>query len=72
MKRMYTYEWTRFSPEVIKEATNKLFEGVDIKDKPPFLYLSVQLDEGIWKHDNEEEFFSDYRRSEVAGFVWTA
>lgn len=63
MKKEYNYERTRFSAEVLKEASDKLFENVEIKDESPSLYLSVDLDEGNWTHDNEEEFFSDYRRS---------
>ena len=65
MEKEYTYEWIRFSAEVLKEAADTLLDGVELKDKdtPPGLHLSVQLDEGSWNHDNEEELFSDYRRS---------
>ena len=69
MKKEYKYEWTRFSADVLKEAANNLFEDVDFKDKAPSLYLSVELDDGEWTHDNEEEFLNDYRRS-TSGAVY--
>jgi len=63
MEKEYKYEWTRFSADVLKEAANKLFEDVDFKKKTPSLYLLVELDDGKWRHNNEEEFLNDYRRS---------
>ena len=57
MKKEYTYDWTRFSADVLKEAADKLFVGVNFKDESPNLYLSIELDDGNWTHDNEEEFF---------------
>jgi predicted nucleotide-binding protein len=68
MKKEYKYKWTRFSADVIKEATNNLFEDVDFKDKAPNLNMSVELDDGEWTHDNEEEFLNDYRRSTSHAF----
>ncbi len=67
MKKEYHYEWTRFSAEVLKEAADKLFADIDFKDESPRLYLSIELDDGTWTHDDEEEFFSDYRRSNSGG-----
>lgn len=69
MEKTYKYVWTRFSAEVLREAANKLFESVEFEDKAPHLFLQVTLDEGTWHHDDEEEFFSDYRRS-ISGAVY--
>ncbi|MCK4823811.1 nucleotide-binding protein [bacterium] len=63
MEKNYSYKWTKFSADVLKEAANNLFAHVDFKDKAPYLRLSVKLDDGEWTHDDEEEFLNDYRRS---------
>lgn len=65
MQKEFTYERTRFSADVLVEAADTLLQGVEPKKEgeSPSLYLSVELDEGTWKHDTEDEFFADYRRS---------
>ena len=65
MQKQYIYKMTRFPAEVLLEAADTLLQGVEVKNKDdsPSLYLSVELDEGTWQHDTEDEFFSDYRRS---------
>jgi predicted nucleotide-binding protein len=65
MEKEYKYEMTRFAADVLQEAADTLLQGVAPKNKDdsPSLYLNVELDEGTWKHDTEDEFFSDYRRS---------
>lgn len=65
MQKEFTYERTRFSADILLEATDILLQGVEPKNKDdaPSLYLDVELDDGTWKHDTEDEFFSDYRRS---------
>jgi predicted nucleotide-binding protein len=69
MKKLYHYEWTRFSADVLKKASNKLFEKVHFMKQKPHLYLSVVLDDGEWTHVDEEEFLNDYRRS-TSGAVY--
>jgi len=51
---------TRFTVEVLKEATEALFESIDGERD---YYLIVGLPEGTWSHENLEEYFADYRRS---------
>ncbi len=63
MKKSFEYKRTRFSAEVLKDASKKLFEDVEVKDKSQSLDLEVKLDDGVWVHDEEEEFYSDYRRA---------
>lgn len=67
MEKEFDYEWTRFSADVLREAANELFKEIVFEDKSPSLYLSVKLEDGQWRHDNEEEFFNDYRRSKKGG-----
>lgn len=65
MEKSYSYERTHFSADVLTEAVDTLLQGVEPKNKDdsPSLYLVVELDEGTWNYDTEDEFFSDYRRS---------
>ncbi|HEV2679237.1 MAG TPA: nucleotide-binding protein [Rhodanobacter sp.] len=51
---------TRFTVEVLKEATETLFR--DVKEDPNY-WFNVGLPEGTWTHDNQEEYFADYRRA---------
>ncbi|MGP8050462.1 MAG: TIR domain-containing protein [Desulfobaccales bacterium] len=68
MERSYTYQRTRFSAEVLREASRLLFEGIDFQDESAHLFLTVDVNEGQWTHDNEEEFFADYTRSEGSNY----
>lgn len=52
---------TRFPPEVLTKASDSLFSEYDEECLPRG--LGVDVEEGLWKHDTEEEFFADYRRS---------
>lgn len=67
MKKTFDYELTRFSADILREAANELFKDINFEGNVPLLDLSVQLDDGRWEHDNEEEFFSDYNRSKKGG-----
>ena len=51
---------TRFTVEVLKEATEVLFNGISGSRD---YHLTVELPEGEWEHDDLDEFFGDYRRS---------
>lgn len=67
MRKDYTYEWTRFSADTLKSAADKLFSDVDFKGKSTSSYFSVDLEDGTWNHDSEEEFLNDYRRATRGG-----
>lgn len=67
MKKTFNYELTRFPSDVLREATNELFKDINFEGDTPSLYVSVELDDGTWHHDNEEEFFNDYNRSKKSG-----
>ena len=67
MRKEFDYERTRFSADVLKEAANELFKEVEFKDQSPRLHMTVTLEDGSWKYDEEEEFLSDYRRSKKGG-----
>jgi hypothetical protein len=61
VKKTTEYERTRFPPDVIRQAVDVLFAGVE---RSKFNgTLSVSLGSEAWSHDTEEEFFADYRRS---------
>lgn len=63
MHKTFNYKRTRFSADIIKEASIELFKDIDFKKEKSYLYLSLNLEEGKWNYDNEEEFFNDYRRA---------
>lgn len=67
MKKQFHYNRTRFSADVLRKAANKLFKNVELKDESPSLYISLELDDGEWTYDNEDEFLNDYRRSNKGG-----
>lgn len=64
MRLSRTYSRTRFSGDVLKEAADTLLDGVSAGRR---YSLDVELPEGTWAHDNLEEFFADYRRSNGGG-----
>ena len=68
MQKQKTYEHTRFSPEVIKEAWDTLVDQSLVSETPSdelsgYTHLSVKVDDASWTHDSENEFFADYRSS---------
>jgi hypothetical protein len=69
MKKQKVYRRTRFTAEVLGQAYQSLRSAVG--DEP---YLSrtlyVETDEAKWNHDNEAEFFADYRRSTGTAYFW--
>lgn len=71
MKKTFHYKWTRFSADILREAANDLFQELEkeleSEDYSPSFYLRVDLEDGEWMHDNEEEFFNDYRRAKQSG-----
>jgi len=61
-KKKY-YDRVIFSPEVIKEAEEALTKSLSQEDLELSLYiLSIDLPQESWSHNNEEEFFADYRK----------
>lgn len=63
MQKDRTYENTRFSEDVIRDAAKEFRLQVPLSDKEvEHLYLVVKVDGAEWHHDSEEEFFADYRR----------
>lgn len=67
MRLSRTYTRTRFSGDVLKEAAETLLESVNAERR---YVLNVGLPEGTWTHDNLDEFFADYRRSNGGGGVF--
>lgn len=69
MKKKKVYRRTRFSAEVLAQAYQSLRSAVG--EEPYFSRtLYVEIDEAKWNHDNEEEFFADYRRSTGTAYFW--
>ena len=69
MKKKKIYGRTRFSAEVLRQAYQALRSAVE--EEPCFSRtLYVEPDEANWDHDNEEEFFADYRRSSGTAYFW--
>lgn len=62
MKKIKNYARTRFTAEVLREATNELIR-IYASEKQPAQYitLSVEHDESEWEYDALEEFLADYR-----------
>ena len=60
MRLSRNYDRTRFAAEILQEAAAVLLRGVkgDAREK-----FTVEVEEGAWTHDTEEEFIADYRRS---------
>jgi hypothetical protein len=64
MKKTMTFKNVKFSPEAISEAReylNKLITDQDRKHMKINLEVNM-LDGESWSHENEAEFFSDYRK----------
>lgn len=63
MEKGKQFEEVRFSPEVLREARDQLLTYLD-EDAKKYLHTSLQIrlpGGEKWSHDNEEEFFADYR-----------
>lgn len=69
MKKSKEYYDTRFSPEVFVEAYNQLVKQAETEKTDGELKVSSSLKvrKGLtaWSHDNDEEFFADYRDSDI-------
>lgn len=64
MEKTKTYYHTRFSADVIREASTVFDRHVNASDKNERdLTLTVDLADEKWHHEDEEEFFADYRQS---------
>ena len=64
MKKRKEYRRTRFSADVLKDASSAFRHQVDPSGQRTAKYrLSVEVDDSKWFHDSLEEFYADYRRS---------
>jgi len=64
MEKKKGYERVRFPPEVLREAESVLMKVADPNGKTNKTgNFQVSVGSEDWTHDNVEEFFSDYRRS---------
>ncbi len=63
MEKTKAYERTRFSADVIREAVMVFRSQLPEARRDLRPYLSVSIDDCGWRHDSEEEFFADYRKS---------
>lgn len=61
MKKVKTYKSTKFQPDIISEASNRLLsyipEDVDIRES-----YHNRISDISWHYDSEAEFFADYRQ----------
>ena len=58
-----TYERVIFTPEVIKEAVEKLKATLSSESEMTRQSLTIGISsQEKWRHDTEEEFFADYRK----------
>lgn len=62
MEKTKHYTRTRFTEDVLRSAAQEMRKQAASKGDER-AYLSVEVDDAEWRHDTEEEFFSDYRRS---------
>ena len=67
-----TYSRVIFTPDVVKEADSTLRTMLgDKRAKPTNYFFSVETSNGeTWSHDNEGEFFADYRRGFEDARFW--
>jgi len=66
MEKTVEYPNTKFSPEIIMKGLKELQKYIDEKDlKKPGMHFSVWKSKERWDHDNESEFFADYRKDDV-------
>jgi predicted nucleotide-binding protein len=63
MKKTRAYGYTKFPPEVLREGRLALMS--DASKKPSWTILEVYVGPDAWHFDTEEEFFAEYRKSEV-------
>jgi predicted nucleotide-binding protein len=63
LKKRKVYENTRFTAEVLREATATLKALAGEQKNPPRFTLTVGGDDCEWTYDFEEEFYADYRKS---------
>jgi len=62
VEKRKVYDRAYFSVEVLNEAFGVLKERAPEEEREHIRHwLTVQTEDGDWKHDYEEEFFSDYR-----------
>ncbi len=64
MQKTTKYDYVRFSPDVIREASAEFARQAGSRDDKDYRHnLSVELEDSTWSHDSIDEFFADYRRS---------
>lgn len=62
MQKKKIYDYTRFTVEVLRDATTQFKSlGSDKKSNFKYLTLSVQHEDSEWEYDLLEEFLADYR-----------
>lgn len=59
MQKTKTYDYIRFTPEILSKAVEHLTKLAD--DEVKYLTLSVQHNDSEWKYDSIIEFLADYR-----------
>jgi hypothetical protein len=69
MKKQKVYGRARFSAEVLGQAFQTLRDYVG-EETYSSRTLDVEVDDAKWSHDNEAEFFADYRRSSSIAYFW--
>ena len=68
MHKSKTYQYTRFSADVLREAI-EVFRAKTNNGKPAlFVHMRVEVDDSELQHDSSEEFFADYRKAQGVAF----
>jgi Predicted nucleotide-binding protein containing TIR-like domain len=66
MEKSKSYEYTRFSADVVREAIS-VFRAKTNKGKPAWsVRMSAVVGDSEWHYDSLEEFFADYRKAHGA------
>ena len=69
MKKEKHFHSTKFSPEAIQQAWDKMDSYLSKEEQKKIsLYLSVQMADENWNHDTEPEFFADYMKNSKHAF----
>lgn len=70
MEKSKSYEYTRFSADVVREAIN-VFRAKTNRGKPAgFVMMSAVVGDSEWHYDSLEEFFADYRKAHGDANYW--
>jgi len=70
MQKIKRYPQARFDVKVLQDATRALLPSDAEEGKLRRRTMNVEVDGAEWRHDDPNEFFADYRRSDGGTHYW--